>query len=406
MDLGAHHRRPGVRFGVRLGLQDVAGIDDHQIKSLLTGQKFDSVGDVRRRAALSAPVAEALAHAGAFDEIGGVDAGVRSRRDVLLEVSERWSGLRRHQPAAPEAAEQLSLLEPGPPGLAGYRPSDRVRAELEVLGMETSRHVVTFYDDLLDVLGVTRTVDLLRLRNGQRVRVAGVKVATQTPPVKSGQRIIFLSLDDATGVSDATFFESVHDRCAWTVFHTWLLVVEGTVHRTGARGVSVNADAVWDLRRLMGAWRDGVLAEALAGRGGPAAPAPGPVPSTGPQPPDVFRSTPGEEVTGLPAGDRHPSDSRRVVAELRRARGEPDPGQVNGTPLDRLRSHPGRDSRIGPNGTTWADPARRHPGVDSLDVARLPEGHPQHPGNVPAKDEGRPAPPRKLWHASGGSAGR
>jgi error-prone DNA polymerase len=116
---------------------------------------------------------------------------------------------------------------------------------------------------------VTRAADLLGCRPGRRVRIAGVKVATQTPPVKSGQRIIFLSLDDATGVSDATFFESVHDRCAWTVFHTWLLVVEGTVHRTGRRGVSLNAERVWDLRRLMRAWREGWLDTALAEQGQP-----------------------------------------------------------------------------------------------------------------------------------------
>jgi error-prone DNA polymerase len=138
-----------------------------------------------------------------------------------------------------------------------------VRAELEVLGLEVTCHVIRFYEALLDALGVTRADDLLRCRSRQRVRVAGVKVATQTPPIRSGKRVIFLSLDDATGVSDAAFFDSVHDRCASTVFHSWLLLVEGTVRRTGKRGVSINADAAWDLRRLHRAWRDGRLEEAL-----------------------------------------------------------------------------------------------------------------------------------------------
>jgi error-prone DNA polymerase len=264
-DKGGDPADPAWRFGIRLALQDVAGIDEHMIDSVLAGRPFVSISDVRRRASLSAPVAEALAHAGAFDDIGGVQAGARTRRDLLLEVTERWSGVRRHQPTDPTAPEQLGLLAAeDPPGLSEYRPSEKVRAELEVLGIDASRHVISFYDDLLDAIGVTRAKDLLGYRNGQRVRVAGVKVATQTPPVKSGQRIIFLSLDDATGVSDATFFESVHDRCAWTVFHTWLLVVEGTVHRTGRRGVSLNAEVVWDVRRLMRAWREGWLDEALA----------------------------------------------------------------------------------------------------------------------------------------------
>jgi len=269
MDLGPDPEDPAWRFGIRLALQDVAGIDDRQIDSLLVERPFTSVTDLRRRAALSAPVAEALTHAGALDGIGGVEAGERTRRDLLLEVCERWSGLRRHQPSDPAAPEQLGLLpDPAPPGLREYRLSERVRAELEVIGMEATRHVVSFYDGLLDLLGVTRSVDLVAKRGGERVRVAGVKVATQTPPVKSGQRIIFLSLDDATGVSDSTFFESVHERSSATVFHTGLLVVEGTVHRTGRRGVSINAEVAWDLRRLMRAWREGWLEEALAGSPG------------------------------------------------------------------------------------------------------------------------------------------
>ena len=106
-----------------------------------------------------------------------------------------------------------------------------------------------------------------------------MKIATQTPPVRSGQRVIFLSLDDATGIGDSAFFESVHERCAWTVFHSWLLVVEGTVRRTGRRGVSLNAERAWELTRLMRAWRDGRLGEALADDRPPApheaVPAPG-----------------------------------------------------------------------------------------------------------------------------------
>ena len=306
LDAGADPDDPEWRFGIRLGLQDVAGIDEHQISGLLAARPFTSVADLRRRATLSQPVAEALAHVGALDGLGAPGA---SRRDVLLEVSERWSGLRRHRPADPTAPEQLGLLPgDGPPGLPEYTASERTRAELEVLGLDAGRHVLSFYEGLLAVLGVTRTVDLLDCAQGQRVRVAGVKVATQTPPVKSGQRVIFLSLDDATGVNDATFFERVHDRCAWTVFHTWLLVVDGTVHRTGARGVSIKADVAYDLRRLMVAWREGWLPGGTwraasdprgfrpQGGGGCARPAAGRHRRADPPPPAVRRAAPGRDA--------------------------------------------------------------------------------------------------------------
>ncbi|MGZ8599903.1 MAG: OB-fold nucleic acid binding domain-containing protein [Actinomycetota bacterium] len=97
--------------------------------------------------------------------------------------------------------------------------------------------------------------------------VVGVKVASQTPAIRSGQRIIFLTLDDATGPVDVTVFESVQPKVAKTVFHSFVLAVVGTVRRTGRRGVSVVAEDVWDLVALHRARRDGRLAEALAHEG-------------------------------------------------------------------------------------------------------------------------------------------
>jgi error-prone DNA polymerase len=415
-DKGADSADPAWRFGIRLALQDVAGIDEKMIDSLLAARPFTSVADVRRRAALSAPVAEALAHAGAFDEVAGVGAGGaggsrssseavatpgRSRRDVLLEVSERWSGVRRHQPTDPTAPQQLGLLvAEDPVGLTEYRDSEKVRAELEVLGIDASHHVMHFYRSLVDLLDVTPARDLVDCRNRQRVRVAGVKVATQTPPVKSGQRIIFLSLDDSTGVTDSTFFESVHDRCAWTVFHTWLLVVEGTVHRTGRRGVSLNAEVVWDLRRLMRAWREGWLDEALGENR------------------EATRSRPPEQAgrdfgDGAPAGIAGASGRNGLTPERGGGPGRaPRPEDV-GSPAARIRVprnaphgpvEAGAPSRVGPNGTTWADPTGGNGNVEDQDLYRLPISDPRHPRHIPADAPDEEAP-RKLWHSSGGSAG-
>jgi error-prone DNA polymerase len=102
------------------------------------------------------------------------------------------------------------------------------------------------------------------------VLVVGVKVASQTPAIRSGQRIIFLTLDDATGPVDVTVFENVQPKVARTVFHSFVLAVGGTVRRTGRKGVSVVAEDVWDLITLHRARLEGRLAEALADGGLPA----------------------------------------------------------------------------------------------------------------------------------------
>ena len=133
--------------------------------------------------------------------------------------------------------------------------ADRVRAELDILGLDASRHVVDFHAPFLDRLGITRSVDLLSARSRSELLVAGVKVATQTPPIRSGRRVIFLTLDDATGPVDATFFEDVQGPYAATVFGSWLLVVRGELRRTGRRGVSLRATGAWDLGALHDLWQ-------------------------------------------------------------------------------------------------------------------------------------------------------
>ena len=85
--------------------------------------------------------------------------------------------------------------------------------------------------------------------------MAGVKVALQTPPVRSGRRVIFLTLDDGYGCSDSTFFPDAQVDHASTLYSTSLLLVRGQTRRTGARGISIRATAVWDLSLAYEKWR-------------------------------------------------------------------------------------------------------------------------------------------------------
>jgi hypothetical protein len=131
----------------------------------------------------------------------------------------------------------------------------------------------TVVQKLSTILGVTRTRDLHACRGGQKVMVAGVKVASQTPAIRSGQRIIFLTLDDATGPIEVTVFESVQPKVAKTVFHSYAMAVWGQLRRTGVKGVSIIAEEVWDLTALHRARGEGRLREAMEAPTEPALPA-------------------------------------------------------------------------------------------------------------------------------------
>jgi error-prone DNA polymerase len=255
-------------FGIRLALQEVHGISDAEIRSILQGRaerSFTSVGDFLRRTAVARPVVEALAHAGAFD--GFADA--KNRRMHLFEAITT---------ATEREGEQLTLgtgatTAPEAHVFKDYSDAEVVKAELEVLGLDATRHIVSFFEGTLADLGVTRTRDLGKQRGGRNVMVAGVKVASQTPAIRSGQRIIFLTLDDGTGPIEVTVFESVQPKVARTVFHSYALAVWGELRRTGVNGVSIIAEEVWDLTALHRARERGELREAMGRRAEPSAPA-------------------------------------------------------------------------------------------------------------------------------------
>jgi error-prone DNA polymerase len=245
------------RYGIRLALKDVHGISDAEIRSILEARAdrpFGDVGDFLRRATVSRPVVEALAHAGGLDALPG-----GTRRDRLYEAM-----VTRPQREGDQLALDLRTEASSSWSLPEYSDSERVRAELEVLGLDASRHLVSFFEPLLADLGVVRSKDLHRKRADVQVMVAGVKVASQTPAVRSGQRIVFLTLDDATGPVEVVVFEKAQAKMAKTVFHSFVLAVRGRLRRTGKRGVSIIAENAWDLTALHRARREGRLGEALA----------------------------------------------------------------------------------------------------------------------------------------------
>ena len=342
----------GHGWGIRLALEEVRGINDGEVSRIVATREdapYASLTDFWQRAQVSRPVVERLVQAGAFDTVYGIGVGGAgrrnrmTRRDLLLEigdldrlrrVSERTStkrarGLSRSgSGGSGDSSFQLTLdlgtSNGAASGLPEMTDADRVRAELDILGLDASKHVIDFHAEFLDRLGITRSVGLLSARSRSELLVAGVKVATQTPPIRTGRRVIFLTLDDATGPVDATFFEDVQGPYAATVFGSWLLVVRGELRRTGRRGVSLRATGAWDLGTLSDLWRtdgmDAVHAEidrVPVGFGDP-----GDVPSRVMVHTSGFRMSPYADIK--PAGGSH----RHVTGEVARKLWHRSPGSA------------------------------------------------------------------------------
>ncbi|MEE1621091.1 DNA polymerase III subunit alpha [Zafaria sp. Z1313] len=241
---------PGGRLGIRLSLSGIYGMSATEVRRTVAGQPYASLADVRDRAGLTRSSLERLAALGAFDELQR-RSGPGNRSDLvrhLREAAARRPGVRRRQlpgqlalPLPDLELSALRALEPAPTA------EETVRTELDLMALDVSGHLMDSHAPLLAELGTTPAAELLGLRNGTEVLVAGVRVATQTPPMRGGRRVVFISLDDGTGCVDCTFFHDAQENSGPLLFATRLLLVHGITRRTGPRGISLQALQAWDL---------------------------------------------------------------------------------------------------------------------------------------------------------------
>ncbi|WP_331762240.1 DNA polymerase III subunit alpha (plasmid) [Streptomyces sp. NBC_01527] len=237
-------------FGVRLSLSSVKGISEDQVARIAAGQPYNSLQDFWQRAHPALPTAERLIQIGALDHL----KGDQTRRDLLLQAAE----LHRHTRTRPGAGQlpiDDSLITAGPSGLREMSSREALDAELSVLKIDVSQHLMEHHHRLLREIGATDAKHLKAMHPGQQVLVAGVRASTQTPPIPSGKRVIFVTLEDGFGLVDVAFFEDSHEACAHTIFHNGLLLVRGTVEARGPRRTVVG-QMVWDLEALAAARRD------------------------------------------------------------------------------------------------------------------------------------------------------
>lgn len=241
------------KLGIRLSFTGIYGLSGAELKRIVAGQPYDSLADLRTRARVSKPNIKRLAQLGAFDALHHDSGGKANRADLVQHLqalhskpAKKTLDVMDGQLSFPLGDVELKNLAPvlPPPTVV-----ENVRAELDLMAMDVSEHLMDSHRPLLEKLGVTTADKLLRLRNGTEVLVAGVRVATQTPPMRGGRRVVFISIDDGTGCVDSVFFHEAQEDSGPLLFGTRLLLIRGTTRRTGPKGISLSASKAWDLSK-------------------------------------------------------------------------------------------------------------------------------------------------------------
>ena len=262
---------PDGALAVRLALTELQSVSTTEIKRIIKNAPYADLGDFYLRAEPSRRTLENLGLVGALDAISGVagavggsskaigqdpDSARATRGDVMAKIRQ-LNAVKKRPKLDPEqpALDFIDLSDSMPTGNPEPSLENKVQNELRILKLDVSQHVIELYRPMLDEMGVVQASELASLRNKTEVLIVGVRVATQTPPMRSGKRVVFVSLDDGTGCSDATFFDEAQRRCSHVLFNTRLMLIAGKTRRTGVRGVSVMAENAWDLKELYKQWQ-------------------------------------------------------------------------------------------------------------------------------------------------------
>jgi error-prone DNA polymerase len=202
---------------VRLGFNYVKGLREQAAKAILATRAqspFTSIQDlVNRTPELRKDELRKLSEIGALNFITETPL---HRRAAL------WDSELAIRPAGPLFADPD---HPSTSPLQPMNPSERLNADFRGTHLTIGKHPMAFHREKLNALGVTPANQLNTIRNGWPVRIAGCIICRQRPGTAKG--LLFLSIEDETGVSNAVVMPDVFDRERATILNNSYLVVEG-----------------------------------------------------------------------------------------------------------------------------------------------------------------------------------
>jgi error-prone DNA polymerase len=232
-------------FAVRLGMRYVKGLRQETALEIMrqrAPRAFVSVDDLKQRVPeIQKSELTALAAVGALNFVSGRHGF--HRRDALWQVER---AARRPGPLL-ETQEESSPDEPAAipdSPLSRMTDEERLVADFRGTGLTVGPHPMTYRRAELKQRGVRAAIELAKLPDGTRVRVAGAVIARQRPGTAKG--FVFLSLEDETGIANAIITPQLFERDHTVVVHHPFLLIEGTLQNQD-NVVSVKVERVLPL---------------------------------------------------------------------------------------------------------------------------------------------------------------
>jgi len=208
---------------LRLGLRMTAGLSGKEAEKILQARatgRFVSVEDAWRRSGVSRGALERLANADAFHGL------LLSRRQALWQVRGlrdaplplfAAAGIREE---AREPAVRLTPMTEGREVVEDYR---HVQLSLRA-------HPLSFLRPELERRGILACRDLDHVKDGRKVKVAGIILVRQRP---GSTNVTFITIEDETGIANTILWQQKFEAQRCIVMSAAMINVIGTVQREG-----------------------------------------------------------------------------------------------------------------------------------------------------------------------------
>ena len=225
----------GERKALRLGFRQVKGLAEAAAARLVEARSFPFTrpAELARRAGLGAGVLETLARADAYRSMG------LDRRAALWAVKGlEAAALPLFAALDGPAAREPAVILPAMP-IGGH-----VAEDYGSTGLSLKQHPVALLRQRLAALGLQPCRALQSIRDGRRIRLAGLVITRQRPGTASG--VVFVTLEDETAIANIIVWSSVFERFRRVVMTGRLIAVRGLVQKEGIV-IHVVADELTDL---------------------------------------------------------------------------------------------------------------------------------------------------------------
>ncbi len=207
---------------LRLGFRQIDGFREEWAQSIMEnrGEGYASVEDLKRRAALPKAVLRLLADADAFRSVG------MDRRAALWAV--------RRLPDASDLPLFAAAGVPEPEETIAPLPEmplpEHVVADYQTHRLSLKGHPVQFLREGFRRERILSCTEIAQTTDGKWERVAGVVLVRQRPGSAKG--VVFMTLADETGITNAVIWPKVLERYRKEVMGARLVLIEGRIQKS------------------------------------------------------------------------------------------------------------------------------------------------------------------------------